>query len=54
MSKTDKEYTIEIIIAYLNAWSSQNSGSPPINTIKLPELINSVYNAIHSLSDESK
>lgn len=54
MSKTDKEYTIEIIIAYLNAWSSQNSGSPPINTIKLPELISSVYNTIHSLSGESE
>lgn len=54
MDKTDKEYTIEIIIAYLNAWSSQNSGSPPINTIELPELISSVYNTIHSLDSESK
>lgn len=54
MAKTDKDYTIEIVIAYLNAWSNQNSSSPPINTIKLPELITSVYNAIHTLSNESE
>lgn len=54
MDKTDKEYTIDIVIAYLNAWSSQTMGSPPINTIKLPELISSVYDTIHSLENEAK
>lgn len=48
MDKTDKEYTIEVICAYLNTWGNQNC-SVPVGSADLPKLITSVYNAIYSL-----
>ena len=51
MAKTDKEYTIDVVCEYLKTWGNQNCQTP-VSGLKLPELITSVYNAIHSLEDE--
>lgn len=48
MSKTDKELTVEIVCAHINAWGTQHNCTPLKNS-DLPGLISSVYEAIHSL-----
>ncbi len=48
MAKSDKELTSEVVCAYLNAWGTQQNGTPP-KQYELSSLINEVYNAIHTL-----
>lgn len=52
MPKTDKELTVEIVCAHINAWGTQD-GCTPLTDDDLPSLIENIYNTIHSL-DENK
>jgi predicted transcriptional regulator len=49
MNKSDKELAVEIVIAHLNAWSGE--GKKAVDTAQLPNLIQTVYDAIHKLPD---
>jgi len=53
MAKTDKELTAEIVCAHLNAWGTQHNCTP-VKNAELPNLIKTVYDAIHSLEASSK
>lgn len=48
MSKTDKELTAEIVVAYLGAWSGPNK--LPAKQDQLPGLIELVYNTVKNLN----
>lgn len=52
MPKTDKELTVEIVCAHINAWGTQDECTP-LTDDDLPPLIENIYNTIHSL-DENK
>lgn len=53
MNKSDKELATDIICSYINAWGTQNN-CIPVKSSELPGLIQSVYNAIHSLDESEK
>lgn len=48
MAKTDKELTSEIVCEFLRAWGTQ-SNCVPVKQNELPNIIQTVYNTIHSL-----
>lgn len=50
MSKTDKELTTEIVCEFIHAWGAQNN-CVPVKQDSLPSLIQTVYEAVHSLED---
>jgi hypothetical protein len=50
MSKTDKELATEIVTAWLDAWSGQ--GKVPAKINELPDLIQTVFDAVHKLPNE--
>lgn len=52
MSKTDKEITSEIVCEFIRAYGIQNNCTP-VKQIELPNLIQKVYDTVHSL-DESR
>lgn len=51
MPKTDKELTVEIVCAHINAWGTQDECTP-LTDDDLPQLIERIYNTIHSLDEE--
>ena len=53
MSKTDKELTAEITVAYIEGWF-QRSQTAPLQGNDVCNFIKSVYKTIHSIEEEFK
>lgn len=53
MAKTDKELATEIVCSFINAWGTQQN-CVPVQSEELPNLIKSVYNALHSLNESEE
>ena len=52
MNKTDKELAVDVVVAYLRAWSGE--GKTPTKFDGLSPLIEMVYKTIHALDDSGK
>ena len=50
MPKTDKELTVEVVVALLNAWGRSPNGTP-VQSSQVPSIIDSIYSKIHSLKE---
>lgn len=50
MEKTDKELTIEVVNTFIQSWQAK-SNTTPLKANDIKDLINTVYNTVHSLKD---